>query len=68
MAHEVKKTVENVRDAIREGAHRANADAERGTRQEFGDLMSPGDKAKSMAREASEETRAEVDRAKRKLR
>jgi hypothetical protein len=68
MANEIKKTVKNVRDAVKEGVHRGNADAEHETREEFGDVMTPGEKAGSMGREVSEDAKAEMDRAKRKVR
>ena len=68
MANEIKKTVKDIGDAVKEGVHRGNADAERATRAEFGDVMTPGEKAGSMGREVSEETKAGVDRAKRKIR
>ena len=68
MSNEIKKTVENVKDAVKEGAHRANAETEHEARTEFGDVMSPGEKAGSVAREASEDMKAAIDRAKRKAR
>lgn len=68
MANEIKKTVKDVRDAIKEGVHKGNADIERENREEYGDVMTPGEKAGSMAREATEETKAGIDRAKRKIR
>ena len=68
MANEIKKTVKDVRDAVKEGVHQGNADVERQRRIENGDIMTPGEKAGSMAREASEETKAGVDRAKRNIR
>lgn len=68
MANEVKKTVKNIRDAVKEGVHRGNADIERENREEYGDVMTPGEKAESMGREATEDVKAGVDRAKRKVR
>lgn len=68
MANEIKKTVKDVGDAIKEGAHRGSADSERELRTEYGDVMTPGEKAGSMAREVSEDAKAEIDRAKRKAR
>lgn len=68
MANEIKKTVKNVRDAVKEGVHRGTADAEHETREDFGDVMTPGEKAESMGREATENVKAGVDRAKRKIR
>lgn len=68
MSNEIKKTVKDVSDAIHEGAHKGKADAEHEERSEFGDVMTPGEKAGSAAREVSEEAKAAVDRAKRKAR
>lgn len=68
MGNEIKKTVKDVRDAVKEGVHRGSADAEHATRTEFGDVMTPGEKAGSMAREVKEESKAEIDRAKRNIR
>lgn len=68
MADEIKKTVKDVGDAIKEGVHRGSADAEHQTRTEYGDVMTPGEKAGSIAREVSEETKAEIDKTKRKVR
>lgn len=68
MAHESEKTIKNVRDAVKETLHRGNAAAERETREDLGPAMTPGEKAKSAVREASEETKAEIDHAKRKVR
>jgi hypothetical protein len=68
MANEVRKTIKNVGDAIKEGVHRGNADAEHEGRAEFGDVMTPGEKAQSVAREVEEDTKAGIDRAKREVR
>jgi hypothetical protein len=68
MANEVKRIVKDAGDAIKETVHRGKADAEHETRAEMGDLMTPSEKAGSVAREVSEDTKAEIDRAKRKMR
>lgn len=68
MGNEIKKTVKDVGDAIKEGVHRGNADAEHETREAFGDAMTPGEKTESVVREGSENVKAEVDRAKRNIR
>ena len=68
MANEVKKIVKDARDAVKETVHRGNADVEHETRNEMGDLMTPGEKSRSVAREVSEDTKAEIDRAKRNIR
>lgn len=68
MANEIKKTVDNVGDAIKEGIHRGNAGAEHEARTDFGDVMTPGEKAGSVAREVTEDTKAGIDKAKRNIR
>lgn len=68
MGNEIKKTIKDLGDAVKEGVHRGNADAERVGRTEFGDVMTPGEKAGSVAREVSEETKAGIDKTKRTLR
>ena len=68
MADELNKMVKDVGDAVKEGIHRGKADAEHDTRTIAGDVMTPGEKAGSMAREVSEETKAEIDKAKRNMR
>ena len=68
MANEIKKTIENIGDTIKEGVHRGNADAEHATRTEFGDVMTPGEKTESVIREGSEDVKAGIDRAKRNVR
>jgi gas vesicle protein len=68
MANEIKKTVKDVGDAIKEGVHRGNADAEHDTRTAFGDTMTPGEKTESVIREGKEDVKAGIDRAKRNIR
>jgi len=67
MANEIDKTVKNVRDAVKEGVHRENAEIEREDRENYDDVMTPGEKTKSVGREAAEKTKAAVDHAKRKI-
>ncbi len=68
MADELKKTIKDVGDAVKEGVHRGNAGVERERRTETGDIMTPGEKAGSVAREVSENTKAGIDKAKRETR
>ncbi|HTC29568.1 MAG TPA: hypothetical protein VK702_02510 [Candidatus Acidoferrum sp.] len=63
----VKGTVDDVRDAVHEVAHRTTADAER-ARREVDDEMTPEERAKSMANEAKNRLQANVDAAKRRIR
>ncbi|MBD5655500.1 MAG: hypothetical protein IAI50_10045 [Candidatus Eremiobacteraeota bacterium] len=65
---ELKKTVDNIGDAINEVGHRSSADAERGTREVAGDEMTTGEKVGSYANEGKERVLADVDRAKRDVR
>jgi hypothetical protein len=68
MGNEIKKTIDNVGDAIKEGVHRGNADAEHETRTAFGDVMTPGEKTDSVIREGTENVKAGIDKTKRTLR
>jgi hypothetical protein len=68
MANEVKKAIDNAVDATKEALHRSKADAEHEKRAIYGDVMTPGEHAESMGREASENIKAGVDKTKRKVR
>jgi hypothetical protein len=68
VANTIKRATDNARDAIREGQHRAAAEAERARRKGLGDELTPGEKAKSVVRESKERTQAEIDAAKQKVR
>lgn len=65
---EIEKGVKDVGDAVKSGMHRSAADAERTQREVAGDTMTPGEKVKSGANEASERIKAGVDDAKRTIR
>lgn len=67
-ADAVKKTVDDVKDRVHEGGHRAAADAEKGRREAMGDAMTPGEKAGSALNEVKHRAEAEFDAAKRKVR
>ena len=68
MKSKIRKSVDNVKDASNEVKHRSKATAEHVKRTVTGEKLTPGDKVKSYAREDLEDTKADVDRAKRKLR
>lgn len=68
MGNEFEKIGKNVKDTIKEGVHRGEADVEREKRAEFGDVMTPGEKAESVVHEVSEDAKAGVDRMKRDVR
>jgi hypothetical protein len=61
---ELKKTVDNIGDAISEAGHRSSADAESTKREVAGDVMTPGEKLGSYANEGKERVLADVDRTK----
>jgi hypothetical protein len=68
MTDQVKKAVENTKDAAHELEHRTKAELERAKRDIAGDTMTTGEKVKSFANEDLEKTKADIDEAKRKLR
>jgi hypothetical protein len=68
MKEELKKTVDNVKDAFNEAGHKANADAEQAERDLAGDTLTPAEQVRSVANQAKEETLAGVDRAKQTIR
>jgi hypothetical protein len=67
-ADAIKRTADDVRDAIHEGWHRTEADAEEARRDNLGDELPAPEKAKSVLREVKERTQAEIDAAKREVR
>lgn len=64
----IKKTVDNVGDAISEATHKTNAEAEHATRDAAGDVMTPGEKVESFANEGKENVLGGIDHAKRDIR
>jgi hypothetical protein len=67
-ADAIKRTADNVRDAIHEEEHRAAADAEKARREALDSELTGGQKTKSVLNEAKERTQAEIDAAKREVR
>jgi hypothetical protein len=65
---DLRKTIDNVKDAFGEAAHKANADTEQTERDLSGDALTPGEKVRSVANQAKEETLAGIDHAKREIR
>lgn len=65
---ELNKAAKDAGDAIKESAHRAEADGERAKRTIAGDAMTPGEKAGSIANEVAGEVKAGIDRGKRVVR
>lgn len=68
MANEIKRTIEDIGDAAKEGLHRGSADAEHAKRAVFGDEMTAGEKVGSVVNETKENAKADVDKAKREIR
>lgn len=67
-ADAVKRTTDNVKDAIHEGQHRTAADAEKARRESLGDELTGSEKVKSVLNEAKHRTQAEIDAGKRDVR
>ncbi len=67
-ADAVKRTTDNVKDAIHEASHRTVADAEKARREALDGELTGTEKAKSVLNEAKERTQAEIDAAKREVR
>lgn len=64
----IKRTADNVKDAVHEGQHRTAADLENARRKGMGDELTAAEKSKSLLNEAKERTEAEIDAAKREVR
>ena len=65
---EVKKTVDDVKDAADEAKHRSLADIEMAKRKALQDQMTAGEKMKSGVDEFGHRVAAEVDKTKRDVR
>jgi len=65
---DVKRGVDNTADAVDEAKHRAAAEAEKLRRETAGDVMTPGEKAKSAIDEAGHRVAAGVDHLKQDIR
>ncbi len=68
MADELKKAVDNAKDAAHEIEHRTKAGLEHAKRDIAGDTMTTGEKVKSFVHEDVEKTKADVDSTKRTIR
>lgn len=68
IGEEVKRGVEDVRDAASEALHHSAAEAEHERREAAGDTMTPGEKAASAMDEAKERIEEGVDKTKRSVR
>lgn len=65
---ELNKAVDDVKDGLREGGHRGEAQAEQAKRDVAGDDMTASEKAASMANQAKNTVQAEYDKTKRDVR
>ena len=61
----LKDAVENVKDAVSEGIHRATAQVEQQKREVAGDEMTTGEKASSMIKQEKQTVQADIDAMKR---
>ncbi len=68
MGNEIKRTIEDIGDAAKEGFHRGSAEAEHAKRDAFGDVMTPGEKVDSVVSETKDNAKAGIDKAKREIR
>jgi hypothetical protein len=68
LKEDLKKTIDNVGDAISEMTHRGNAEGEQAKREVAGDAMTPTEKAGSFLNQGKETVLAEVDKTKREAR
>ncbi len=68
MANEIKRTIEDIGDAAKEGMHRGGAEIEHEKRAAFGDSMTTGEKVGSVVNETKENAKADIDKAKREIR
>lgn len=64
----IKDTVENAKDSISEAGHRTAAKGEKAKREIAGDELTIGEKVGSFVKEKKNQTQAELDANKRKLR
>ena len=67
-ADALKGTVDNIKDTVHEGQHRAAADSERAKREALGNEMTAGERIGSAVNEAKHRTQAEYDATKRDIR
>jgi hypothetical protein len=68
MGDEVKKAIDDIKDAGREVKHRTEAGLEHAKRDIAGDEMTTGEKIKSVVHEDVENTKADIDHATRAVR
>jgi len=68
MKDDVKKVIDDVKDTVKEAAHRSTAEAEKSRRAVDGENMTAGEKAGSAINEAKNRIEAGIDAAKRKIR
>jgi hypothetical protein len=64
LKQDVTNLIDNVKDGVNEAVHKTNAEDERVQREAAGDALTPGEKASSIAREATNNVQAGIDKAK----
>ncbi len=64
LKQDVTNLIDNVKDGVNEAVHRTKAEDERVQRETAGDAMTPGEKAGSVVREATNNVQAGIDKAK----
>jgi len=65
---DLKKTIDNVDDTLKEAGHRTKAEAEHASREAAGGTLTPGEKVGSALNEGKERVLADVDKTKREVR
>jgi len=68
LEREIDKATKNMRDAINETKHRAEADAEKYERESDDGTMTQGERLRSAANETKHNIQADIDKSKRELR
>lgn len=68
MSDKISKAVDDAADTVKEGIHRTAAEGERAKRATVGEAMTPGEKIESVANEAANDVKADVEHAKRNVR
>jgi hypothetical protein len=64
----VEKGIKNVKDTVHEAGHRGVAEGEKASRETAGDMMTPSEKASSVANQVKHTAQADYDAAKRNVR
>jgi len=68
MGDDVKKAIDDAKDALHEAKHRSEAGIDHAAREIAGDEMTTEEKVKSFVHEDLENTKADIDKTKRVIR